>query len=113
MVLLIGLHGCHRTGKVRLTGYTVADDHDGLQHLGIVLQRDDYAGRSADRHGLEAHRRDGDLGTFLGFHRKVSVKVGDHTARLSGNTYRRTDDGFSLSIFHMAFHVNLRESTYR
>ena len=101
MVHLIGLDGCHRACEIVLLGHTITDDHDIVQGLGIILQRDD--GTVGGCHLLRSHTdvSNGDLCTGGYINGIVTVEVGN-THRLTVGSNGGTHDRLAGSIFHLS-----------
>ena len=113
LVLGVGLQSGHRTGQVALLDSTITDDHHFVQQGSIVLKGNLQRGGCLDSLCLIADIANADVGTLISFQREVTIEVRDGSGLCVHDTYRSTDDGFTLSILNMAFDVNLRKGSYR
>ena len=112
MVLLIGLHSRYRTSQVSLTGNTVTDDYYFVQKSLVILQCNLQIRSCLDSLGLITNVANGDVSTLICFKGEVTVEIGHRSNLCVGHTYGCTDNRFTLSIFHMAFDINLSKGTY-
>ena len=103
MVLLIGLDGSNRTGKVVLLCYTVTDDHHFVERLGCIVQQSNHYIRGS-RHflGFITDVRYRKRRTALRFDCEVSVDVTHRSTFYAADADGGTDDWFAGSILHMA-----------
>ena len=95
------------------TSHTVTDNHDLVQEGLIVLQHNLHVGSSLGSGILITDVTDYDVSTCICFQREVTIEVRNGSSLRVRYTYGGTDDRFTLSILNMAFHVDLREGSYR
>ena len=110
---LVSLDGLHSTGEVALAYRTITDYDNVLQNGLVVFQRHVQRGRCLDGCSLVTNVADSNVSTLIGLQREVTVEVGDGSVLCVRYTYGGSDDGFTLSIFHMAFDVDLCKGSHR